>query len=33
MPPIMLASSWDADVLQADVGFANQIRLFVIVED
>lgn len=29
----MLASSWDADVLQADVGFANQIRLFVIVED
>lgn len=33
MPPIMLASSWDADVLKADVGFANQIRLFVIVED
>jgi len=33
MPPVGLASSWYAHILQANVGLSNQICFLVVVED
>jgi hypothetical protein len=33
MPPVVLASSRYAHILQANVGLSNQVCLFVVIED